>query len=145
MASQTYTVNFLLKLMTKDLLYAQNEAAQCKVDLKTAEVVRSLFETAIEQGLGDKDMASVIEPLRKTLHGVWSKQPTTPLFPEAIAMGATWDPALVHTITGAMSDEARALYNIGADGPRSKHGLVFRSPVINIKPRSPLGSNSGGI
>ena len=67
----------------------------------------------------------------QTLHGVWSKQPTT-LFPAPIAMGATWDPALVHTITGAMSDEARALYNIGADGPRSKHGLVFRSPVINI-------------
>jgi beta-glucosidase len=67
----------------------------------------------------------------QTLHGVWSKQPTT-LFPAAIAMGATWDPALVHTITSAMSDEARALYNIGADGPRSKHGLVFRSPVINI-------------
>jgi beta-glucosidase len=67
----------------------------------------------------------------QTLHGVWSKQPTT-LFPAAIAMGATWDPSLVHTSTGAMSDEARALYNIGADGPRSKHGLVFRSPVINI-------------
>src|SRR5580704_2666386 len=67
----------------------------------------------------------------QTLHGVWSKQPTT-LFPAAIAMGATWDPSLVHTITGAMADEARALYNIGADGPRSKHGLVFRSPVINI-------------
>jgi beta-glucosidase len=67
----------------------------------------------------------------QTLHGVWSKQPTT-LFPAAIAMGATWDPLLVYTITGAMSDEARALYNIGADGPRSKHGLVFRSPVINI-------------
>lgn len=67
----------------------------------------------------------------QTLHGVWSKQPTT-LFPAPIAMGATWDPALIHTITGAMSDEARALYNIGADGPRSKHGLVFRSPVINV-------------
>src|ERR1700731_931896 len=67
----------------------------------------------------------------QTLHGGWSKQPTT-LFPAAIAMGATWDPVLVHTITAAMSDEARALYNIGADGPRSKHGLVFRSPVINI-------------
>jgi len=67
----------------------------------------------------------------QTLHGVWSKRPTT-LFPAAIAMGATWDPELVHTITGAMSDEARALYNVGADGPRSKHGLVFRSPVINI-------------
>jgi beta-glucosidase len=67
----------------------------------------------------------------QTLHGVWSKHPTT-LFPAAIAMGATWDPALVRAITGAMSDEARALYNIGADGPRSKHGLVYRSPVINI-------------
>ena len=67
----------------------------------------------------------------QTLHGVWSKEPTT-LFPAAIAMGATWDPELVHTITDAMSDEARALYNAKADGPRSKHGLVFRSPVINI-------------
>ncbi len=64
MASQTYSVNFMLKLMTKDLLYAQNEAAQCNVDLKTAEVARSLFETAMEQGLGEKDMASVIEPIR---------------------------------------------------------------------------------
>jgi len=67
----------------------------------------------------------------QTLHGVWSKEPTT-LFPAPIAMGATWDPELVHTITGAMSDEARALYNAKADGPRSRHGLVYRSPVINI-------------
>ena len=64
MASQTYTVNFLLRLMTKDLLYAQNEASQYNVDLKTAEAARTLFEVAIEQGLGDKDMASVIEPIR---------------------------------------------------------------------------------
>src|SRR5258705_7767165 len=67
----------------------------------------------------------------QTLHGVWSKQPTT-LFPAAIAMGATWDPTLIQIITSAMSDEARALYNIGADGPRSKQSLVFRSPVISI-------------
>ena len=67
----------------------------------------------------------------QTLHGVWSKQPTT-LFPTAIGMAATWDPPLIRTITDAMSDEARALYNAGADGPRSKHGLVYRSPVINI-------------
>ena len=65
MVNQTYAVNFLLKLMKKDLLYAQNEAAQCDVDLKTAEVARSLFETAIAQGFGEEDMASVIEPLRK--------------------------------------------------------------------------------
>ena len=62
----------------------------------------------------------------QTLHGVWSKQPTT-LFPAAIAMGATWDTPLVNTITHSMADEGRALYNIGADGPRSERstGLPF--------------------
>ena len=67
----------------------------------------------------------------QTLHGVWSKEPTT-LFPMPTAMGATWDPDLVHQVADAMSDEARALYNAGKDGPRSPHGLVYRSPVINI-------------
>jgi len=65
------------------------------------------------------------------LHGVWSKQPTT-LYPVSIAIAATWDTALVHTVADAISEEARALYNIGADGPRGKHGLVYRGPVINI-------------
>ncbi len=64
MVSKKYDVNFLLRLMTKDLLYAQNEATDCNVDLKTAEVARSLFEVAIAQGFGDEDMSSVIEPLR---------------------------------------------------------------------------------
>jgi 3-hydroxyisobutyrate dehydrogenase len=64
MVSQNYAVNFLLSLMTKDLLYAQSEAASLNVDLKTAEVARGLFETAIAQGFGDEDMSSVIEPLR---------------------------------------------------------------------------------
>ena len=64
MVSQNYGVNFLLNLMTKDLLYAQNEAAQNNVELKTAAASRRLFETAIAQGLGEKDMSSVIEPLR---------------------------------------------------------------------------------
>jgi 3-hydroxyisobutyrate dehydrogenase len=65
MVNQAYAVNFLLKLMRKDLLYAENEAAQCDVDLKTAEIARGLFETAIAEGFGDEDMSSVIEPLRK--------------------------------------------------------------------------------
>jgi 3-hydroxyisobutyrate dehydrogenase len=65
MISRNYTVNFLLKLMTKDLLYARNEAALCDIDLKTAEVARSLFEDAIAEGFENDDMASVIEPLRR--------------------------------------------------------------------------------
>jgi len=66
------------------------------------------------------------------LHGVMSKSRTTTLFPVSIAMGATWDPALVHEETVAISDEARALYNIHEMGPSTPAGLVYRGPVINI-------------
>jgi 3-hydroxyisobutyrate dehydrogenase len=66
MAQQKYDVNFLLRLMTKDLEYARQEAARSHVDLRTADVARSLFESAIEKGFGEQDMAAVIEPLRKT-------------------------------------------------------------------------------
>lgn len=64
MASHNYDVNFLLRLMSKDLLYAQTEAATEHVELKTAAVARGLFEEAIAQGYGEQDMAAVIEPLR---------------------------------------------------------------------------------
>jgi 3-hydroxyisobutyrate dehydrogenase len=65
MVSKNYNVNFLLSLMTKDLLYAEKEAAHYDVALHTAEAARGLFEAAIAQGFGDEDMSSVIEPLRK--------------------------------------------------------------------------------
>ena len=41
------------------------------------------------------------------LSGVQWDRPTT-LFPTCIAMGATWDPALVKGISTTLSDEARA-------------------------------------
>jgi 3-hydroxyisobutyrate dehydrogenase len=64
MANHNYEVNFLLKLMAKDLLYAKSEAASCDVELTTAEVAHRLFESAAAKGYGDADMSSVIEPLR---------------------------------------------------------------------------------
>jgi 3-hydroxyisobutyrate dehydrogenase len=64
MTSHNYAVNFLLRLMTKDLAYSESEALGCGVHLKTSEAARSLFESAIAKGFGDADMASVIEPLR---------------------------------------------------------------------------------
>ena len=64
MVSRDYTVNFLLRLMSKDLLYAAQEAQACDVDLTTATVDRNLFETAAAEGHADEDMSSVIEPLR---------------------------------------------------------------------------------
>lgn len=65
MVNRDYTVNFLLRLLSKDMLYAKNEAATCSVDLKTAETARGLMETAIAEGYGEQDMSSVVEPLRK--------------------------------------------------------------------------------
>ena len=64
MAAQNYDVNFMLKLMAKDLLYAQNEAARCDIDLTTAQAARKLFDDAVVKGFGEEDMSAVIEPLR---------------------------------------------------------------------------------
>ena len=67
MTTQDYSVNFLLKLMSKDLGYAYEAAADNGVNLTTAANARSLFEHAAHLGFGDQDMASVIEPLRKSI------------------------------------------------------------------------------
>lgn len=64
MVAHDYAVNFVLRLMTKDLKYASAEAASCNLDLQTADVARSLFETAMAKGFGEEDMSAVIEPLR---------------------------------------------------------------------------------
>lgn len=68
------------------------------------------------------------------LNGIQWDRPTT-LFPTCIAMGATWDPALVKEISTALSDEARAIYNAWHQDPEfkgEKKGLIYRAPVINI-------------
>lgn len=65
MMGHNYSVNFMLKLMAKDLLYAQSEAANHDIVLNAAVTARELFLSAIDQGFGADDMAAVIEPLRK--------------------------------------------------------------------------------
>jgi len=65
------------------------------------------------------------------LHGVWGKKPTA-LYPVSIAIASSWDPDLVHEEANAVSDEARALYNEGAEGMHGKFGLVYRCPVIDM-------------
>ena len=64
MTAHDYTVNFLLKLMSKDLQYAHAAAEEAGVDLTTAANARALFEQAVAQGHGLQDMSAVIEPLR---------------------------------------------------------------------------------
>jgi len=64
MTARAYEVNFLLRLLNKDLRYAQTAAAEHGVTLTTAAVTEQLFDKAEQQGLGEKDMSAVIEVLR---------------------------------------------------------------------------------
>jgi len=65
MTRRTYEVNFLLRLMEKDLRYAQTAAAREGITLTTAQSAEKLFESARLEGHGDQDMAAVVEPVRK--------------------------------------------------------------------------------
>ncbi|MFZ0661425.1 MAG: NAD(P)-dependent oxidoreductase [Acidobacteriaceae bacterium] len=64
MTERKYDVNFLLRLMAKDMRYAKAAAAQLGVHLATEEPVEQLFEKAQQHGLGDKDMSAVAEVAR---------------------------------------------------------------------------------
>lgn len=66
MLDRAYTPHFLVPLMAKDLDYAERAFRDAGIDLATAAAARTRFETAAAQGLGDRDIAAIIEPLRKT-------------------------------------------------------------------------------
>jgi 3-hydroxyisobutyrate dehydrogenase len=65
MTKSDYTPNFMLRLMAKDLNYAIAEASKLSVDLVTAAAALKDFQRGVAAGHGDKDIAAVIEPLRK--------------------------------------------------------------------------------
>lgn len=69
----------------------------------------------------------------EALHGV-ARAGLATVFPQAIALGATWDTDLEHRIADAISTEARAKYNdaIKHDNHGRYYGLTFWSPNINI-------------
>jgi beta-glucosidase len=69
----------------------------------------------------------------EALHGV-ARAGIATVFPQAIALGATWDSDLEYRIAEIISTEARAKYNdaIGHDNHRRYFGLTFWSPNINI-------------
>jgi beta-glucosidase len=77
----------------------------------------------------------------EALHGVATGRAT--VFPQAIALGSTWDADLVHRVGDAISTEARAKYNEAQRQPPVQEvapgaapgrtaGLTYWSPNINI-------------
>jgi beta-glucosidase len=69
----------------------------------------------------------------EALHGV-ARAGAATVFPQAIGLAATFDPALMHEIATVISDEARAKHHeFAARGLRGRYqGLTFWSPNINI-------------
>ena len=69
------------------------------------------------------------------LHGV-ARAGTATVFPQAIAMAATWDTNLLHDIADVIATEARAKHNDYVSRHRGDsaqyYGLTFWTPNINI-------------
>ena len=65
MMTPDFTANFPLRLIAKDLGYALQEGGKLSIDLVTATAALAEFQKAMAAGHGDRDMAAVIEPLRK--------------------------------------------------------------------------------
>ena len=65
MMARDYQPYFFLHLMAKDLRYAIQEGGLQSLDLTTAVAALRVFEKAIADGLGDKDMSAVVEQFRQ--------------------------------------------------------------------------------
>src|SRR5215211_5835221 len=84
----------------------------------------------------------------EALHGVGRNGRAT-VFPQAIAMAATWDKELIHKVATAISDEGRAKYHaaLRRNGYTDQYqGLTFRAPNVNIfrDPRWGRGQETWG-
>jgi len=66
MTTPNFTPNFLLRLMAKDLGYAIQEGGKLSVELLTAGAALNEFQKAITAGHGEKDIAAIVEPFRKS-------------------------------------------------------------------------------
>lgn len=112
-------------------------------DLPIEERVEILVsQMTLEEKIGQlMSAAPAVERLKvpdyhwwsEALHGVARNGKAT-IFPTGIAMGATFDPELIHRVATAISDEARAKYTISQKmGNHSKYaGLTFWSPTVNL-------------
>ncbi len=68
------------------------------------------------------------------LHGIGRTDYKVTVFPQAIAMAATWDETSFHQVADAIATEGRAIYNdASSKGNRAiYYGLTYWTPNINI-------------
>lgn len=116
-------------------------------DLPVAERVTDLLSRlTLEEKISQTMMGSVAIPRlnipaydwwNEALHGV-ARTGIATVFPQAIALAATWNPELHHRVADTIATEARAKNNQLLDSPKSDggtkryQGLTIWSPNINI-------------
>lgn len=153
---QTFTY-FFLSLMLVSLTSCKNEQNSTSSDKKIQapkfawndtsftideRVDKLINEMTLEEKFSQMlDVCPPIERLgipeynwwNEALHGV-ARNGRATVFPQAIGMGATFDPELIVRVGTAISDEARAKYNEAIKiNNRSRYaGLTFWSPNVNI-------------
>ncbi|MDV7188008.1 glycoside hydrolase family 3 C-terminal domain-containing protein [Lutibacter sp. TH_r2] len=128
--------SFLSKAQTVDFSYMNKELP---IDVRAKLLISQMtLDEKISQMTSD---AAAIPRLKipkyhwwsEALHGVARNGKAT-IFPQAIGLGATFDPELVKEMADAISTEARAKFSIAQQKQNySKYaGLTFWSPTVNL-------------
>jgi beta-glucosidase len=138
-----HSLVFVLAMVAAGLLAPAQQPAYLDPKLPAVERAHDLVGrmTLEEKAAQLEDYATAIPRLgipdyqtwNEALHGV-ARAGYATVFPQAIGMGATWDPALVRSMGTVISVEARAKYNQAQreGNHRIFYGLTFWSPNINI-------------
>lgn len=138
--------SLLIALFLVTSVLAQNKDYQypflnpgLEIDERVDDLIgRMTLEEKVDQMLSS---APAIERLgipqydwwNEALHGV-ARAGLATVFPQAIALGATWDEKLMFDISNSISDEARAKHHefVRKDQRYRYQGLTIWSPNINI-------------
>ncbi|MCU4157875.1 glycoside hydrolase family 3 C-terminal domain-containing protein [Carboxylicivirga sp. A043] len=140
-------MNRVLVLLFFSLLFTQVYSQELKwldsnLDMET-RISSLIDEMTLDEKISQTVNASAgIERLSideynwwsEALHGV-ARSGRATVFPQAIGLGATFDPVLIESIGCAISDEARAINNHLLNSGKNQtlyQGLTFWSPNVNI-------------
>ncbi len=122
-------------LLATSASFAQNLSLDEQADAIIAEM--TLEEKVSQMVNGAKGIERLdIKPYdwwNEALHGV-ARNGRATIFPQALALAATFDEALIEEVASAISDEARAKYNLAqaAENYSIYTGLTFWSPNVNL-------------